>query len=438
MKQTPHTELRWVRQCSQTTVFFAMLIVVSMMLSPFLLSVGIWGLLLCAFWNGALLYRNSDGAVSLSNPIAWFYILKQGFQRLFQHRASALMLILLLLPFVSGLWSADTHYWLDRVRVRLPFLVLPYIFVNLPPLSRTQFRLVLYVLVWALVLVCVGIGINYFLNEDTILQGLREGRPIPVPRQHIRFSLILCTGIIAGAWLWMKRFVWRFPWERNVLSFALVFLFFFQHFLAVRSGLAALYAVLLFTLARYVWNSKQWLIGMGALVIFTSMLVAALQFIPSLSRRVDYMVHDWHMFRNHAGQNYSDSERWISLETGVDLWKSSPLIGVGAGDLPGETEKVLAEEYPQYIETPKLPHNQFIYLLAGTGIFGLALSMIVFLYPLLVPVYRRFYPFLAHQVVIFMSFLVEYTIETSIGVAFYLFYTLWYMNMAVAEKQATS
>ncbi|MCC6413824.1 MAG: O-antigen ligase family protein [Saprospiraceae bacterium] len=438
MKQAPHTELRWVRQCSQTTVFFAMLIVVSMMLSPFLLSIGIWGLLFCALWHSALLYRNTVGAIPLSNPMAWFYILKQGFERLFRHRAGVLMLILLVVPFVSGLWSADTHYWLDRVRVRVPFLVLPFVFVNLPPLSRTQFRLVLYVLVWALVLMCIGIGLNYFLNEDTILQGLREGRPIPVPRQHIRFSLILCTGIVAGAWLWLKRFVWRFSWERNVLGGALIFLFFFQHFLAVRSGLAALYAVLLFTLARYVWNSRQWMVGIGALVIFGAMLVAALQFIPSLSRRVDYMVHDWHMFRNHAGQNYSDSERWISLETGVELWQSAPLFGVGAGDLPVETEKILAEDYPQYVETPKLPHNQFIYLLAGTGIVGLFLSMIVFLYPLLVPVYRRFYPFLAHQVVIFTSFLVEYTIETSIGVAFYLFYTFWYMNMAVAEKQATS
>lgn len=438
MKQLTPIELRWVRLCSQSTVFFAMLIVASMMLSPFLLSVGIWGLLLAALWYSALLYRNENGALPLKKPMAWLFILKRGFQRLFQQRAYALMLVLLLVPFVSGLWSDDTRYWLDRVRVRLPFLVLPFIFVNLPPLSRTQFRLVLYVLVWVLVLVCIGIGIHYFLNEDSILQGIREGRPIPVPRQHIRFSLILCTGIVAGSWLWIKRFVWHFTWERNVLGVALVFLFFFQHFLAVRSGLAALYAVLFFTLLRYMWNSKQWLVGLGALILFSSMLLAAVQFIPSLNQRLDYMVHDWHMFRNHAGQNYSDSERWVSLETGVELWKRAPLFGVGAGDLPVETNKLLAEEYPQYVETPKLPHNQFIYLLAGTGIVGLVLSMIVFLYPMLVPEYRRFYPFLAHQVVIFMSFLVEYTIETSIGVAFYLFFTHWYMNMARAEAQATS
>lgn len=348
------------------------------------------------------------------------------------------MLLLVVVPVVSGLWSNDTQYWLERVRVRLPFLVLPFVFVNLPPLSKTQFRLVLYVLVWLLVAVCIGVGINYLLNMDAIQQGLREGRPIPVPRQHIRFSLILCSGIVAGAWLWLKHFVWRYPWERYCLGAALIFLFFFQHFLAVRSGLAALYAVVLFTLARYVWNSRQWMVGFGALTIFTALLVAALQFLPSLKQRVEYMVHDWHMFRSQAGQHYSDSERWISLQTGVELWQSAPLLGVGAGDLPDETVRILAEDYPQYIETPKLPHNQFIYLLAGTGILGLAVSMVAFLYLFTVPVYRRFYPFLAHQVVIFTSFLVEYTIETSIGVAFYLFFTFWYMNMAVAEKPATS
>jgi O-antigen ligase len=194
--------------------------------------------------------------------------------------------------------------------------------------------------------------------------------------------------------------------------------------------------VLFFSVIRYMWNSRQWAAGLGVLFLFSMALVAALQLIPSLKQRVDYMVHDWHMFRNEAGQNYSDAERWISLQTGIDLWRSSPLIGVGAGDLPGETERVLREKYPQYTETPKLPHNQMVYLLAGTGLFGLLLSMWVMLYPIIVPAYRWFYLFIAHQVVIFMSFLVEYTIETSIGVAFYLFYTLWYMNMALAEKQA--
>jgi hypothetical protein len=45
--------------------------------------------------------------------------------------------------------------------------------------------------------------------------------------------------------------------------------------------------------------------------------------------------------------------------------------------------------------------------------------------PFLRTVTRRFYLFLTFQVIILVSFLVEYTIETAIGVAFYLFYTLW-------------
>jgi hypothetical protein len=41
----------------------------------------------------------------------------------------------------------------------------------------------------------------------------------------------------------------------------------------------------------------------------------------------------------------------------------------------------------------------------------------------------------------FVSFLVEYTLETAIGVAFYLFFTLWFMQLGqvlAVEKTAKS
>jgi hypothetical protein len=42
---------------------------------------------------------------------------------------------------------------------------------------------------------------------------------------------------------------------------------------------------------------------------------------------------------------------------------------------------------------------------------------------------------------LFVSFLVEYTLETAIGVAFYLFFTLWLLQMGevlAAEKNKVS
>lgn len=407
----------------------ACLLVVSMTFSPFLLSISMWGFVAAAFWNCALDRRGGD----LRSPSTWFHILAESFRNLFRQPSLALMVLLLVAPALSFFWSTDHGYWLERTRVRLPFLVLPWAFANLPRLPRRQTQLVLYVLVWALTVICVGAAINLALHLQDVVAGIGRGNPVPVPRSHIRFSLILATGIVAGGWLWLQGFYWRWRWERWALGVALVFLFLFLHVLSVRSGIIGLYAVLLFSVGRYVWRTRRWGIGLVALTIMTAAPLAAWQ-LPVFRQRVYYMLWDWQQYQQNIGSGYSDSERLVSLRVGWQLWQENPLFGVGAGDLPAEVQRVVDERFNDYGDAPKLPHNQFLYIMASTGLFGLALSLFAFFAPLAARRQRQFYLFAAFQVLAFTSFLVEYTIETAIGVAFYLFYTLWFMMMARGER----
>lgn len=411
------------------TIFCTCLLAVSMMVSPFLLSISMWGLVAAAFWNQSLGHRAGD----LRRAQTWLKILVESFRNLFRQPPLALMLLLLLVPALSFFWSSDQGYWLERTRVRIPFLVLPWTFANLPRLTLRQMHLVLYVLVWALTVICIGASINFALHFDDIMVGIGRGQSIPVPRSHIRFSLILATGILAGGWLWMQGFYWRWRWERKALGATVIFLFLFIHILSVRSGIMGLYAALLFSIARFVWRTRRWGVGLIALIVIGILPIAAISTIPSFRMRVQYMLWDWQQYRQDVGNTYSDSERWISLHAGWQLWQENPMFGVGAGDLPTEVRRVVSERYPGYTEAPKLPHNQFLYILAGTGLFGLALSLTAFFAPIFADRYRRFYLFAVFQILVFASFLVEYTIETSMGVAFYLFYTLFFMKMAEEE-----
>ncbi|MBV6439435.1 MAG: hypothetical protein EPGJADBJ_01075 [Saprospiraceae bacterium] len=412
------------------TVFFACLLVVSMMLSPFLLSISMWGLVAAAFWEGAVKCRENGIASDLRTPPAWWRILVWSFQNLFRQRAYAFFLLLLLIPAISFFWSADKSYWLERTQVRLPFLVLPWAFVNLPELTGRQLRLVLYVLVWALTIICAGAAINFALHFEEVLAGIGRGDPVPVPRNHIRFSLMLAMGIITGGWLWLEGFYWRRRWEQWVLGAALIFLFLFIHVLSVRSGIAGLYLTLLFSLVWFVVRTKRWGTGFVALILLLLLPAIAMKTVPSFQMRVYYMLWDWQQYRQNAGNTYSDAERLISLRVGWQLWQTQPWFGIGTGDLPTEVQRVVNEQYPHYNDSPKLPHNQFLYILTGTGIFGLAFSLIAFFAPLMTWRYRGFFLFAVFQILVFTSFLVEYTIETAIGVAFYLFYSLWFMKMA--------
>lgn len=336
------------------------------------------------------------------------------------------MVLLLLAPAISFFWSDDKSYWLRLVQTRLPFLVLPWAFANLPDLEEKQWKSVLYLFVWFIAGICVVVGINFLLHFDAIVEGLGRGNPVPVPRSHVRFSLILATAILAGAWLWQQRFyIWR-SWERQALGFLVVFLFVFQHILSVRGGLFSLYAAIFFLVVRYVWLSRKWLVGLGILGALLAGLWVAVETVPSLKMRMAYMKYDWERFTTQDGGHlYSDAVRWISLQSGWSLWQQNPLLGTGAGDLLQETKRNTAALFPSYAQEPRLPHNQFIFIMASTGLLGLAMSLAAFIWPVFH--HRSQALYLTFQIMAFASFLIECTIENAIGVAWFLFFSLWFM-----------
>jgi O-antigen ligase len=417
--------------------FSAILLVVSMMLSPFLLSVSMWGLVAAALWHVTETLRQTGQLDRLSRIQDILKVLSHSFYHFSRQPAALLLTLLLLVPAVSFFWSVNYDFWLERTRVRIPFFVLPWAFSNLPVLSRHQYRTVLYVLVWTVFFICIGVGINFLLHSDEILANLGMGQPIPVPRNHIRFNLILATAILVGGWLWEQRYVWRYAWERKLLMAVVILMFVFIHVLSVRSGIVTLYAALLFSVFRFVVRTRRWKAGLVTLLIIIVTPVIAVFSIPSLQQRLAYMAWDWQQYQRDDGDNYSDSERWVSFSAGIQLWRENPWLGVGTGDLPMEIQRVANQRFPKYTIEPKLPHNQFIYILAGTGLIGFLLSMLALLWPIVTGGYRHFYLFATFQIIILISFLVEYTVETSIGVAYYLFYLFWFGKMAEVERKTT-
>ena len=417
------------------TVFFATLLVVSMMLSPFLLSISMWGMVGVVLWNAVDRLQQAGDLKGLSGISAALKVLEYTFRRFFSQPAFLILSLLLLVPAVSYFWSSNHEFWLERTRVRIPFFVLPWVFANFPDLSKFQYRTVLYTMFWTVFIICIGVGINFLLHSEEILANLGQGQPVPVPRNHIRFNLILATAILVGGWLWEQGYYLRYAWERKVLMTAVILMFIFIHVLSVRSGIVTLYASLLFSVFRFVVRTRRWKAGLITLLFIIITPVLAVLSIPSLQQRLTYMAWDWQQYQRNDGDDYSDSERWVSFAAGMQMWRENPWLGVGTGDLPMEVQRIVNQRFPKYTIEPKLPHNQFIYILAGTGIIGFVLSMLAFIWPIVTGGRRHFYLFAIFQIIILMSFLVEYTIETSIGVAYYLFYLCWFWKMAEVERK---
>ena len=152
--------------------------------------------------------------------------------------------LMFFLVLVGTFYSADFRYSFERLQLKIPFLALPFAFFCLPRLSKRGYLGLFCFLVTILFLTNIGIGANYLLNFEEINEAIAQGKPIPTPRNHIRYSLLLSLGILAGIVLSYKRFYLRWKAETWMIAIFTLFNFIFIHILSVRSGLAVLYSSL--------------------------------------------------------------------------------------------------------------------------------------------------------------------------------------------------
>lgn len=370
--------------------------------------------------------------------------------------------------------TEDWDYWSNRLLMKLPFLVLPIIFCGLPKLSQRDYWGLLYFLVFALTLTCIGIGLNYGLHFEEINTIMQQGRPMPTPRNHIRFSLILALGVVAAFLLYQVRFYFKYQWESKILLAAAIFLFLMIHLLSVRSGLAALYLAIFILAIRYVWQTGRYGVGLAVGLGLLLIPIIAYHSIPSFQAKVAYVRYEFWIRENNLSGNYSDLWRIISLRMGMEIGNESPIVGVGAGNLRQEVKARYAAQYPE-MEQIRMPHNQLISVYAGTGLVGLSVFLFAFFYPFFSPKVKSrksvarsqevrkenqasaipldistprpttyglqtsqdkaFNLFLAFHVIVFASFMVENTIENSIGVGFYAFYLLLSLQHSTLHQE---
>lgn len=399
--------------------FFSCLLMASMIYSPYLLSVSMFGLaVLCLveveFGERSFRIELDRGAL-------------RRLRRFWKYPALMSLGLFFLVVLLSFWQTYDYGYWLARLRIKLPFIGLPLVFIALPRFRERQVLGLFYVLLIILLLTSLGIGVNYLLHYEQINELIKEGRPIPTPRNHIRFSLVLAYGILGGAYLYYRRFKWRYEWERPLILAVTAFLFLFMHFLSVRTGLAALYLGVLTMLARYVYVYRRYGLAVGVLAGLILLPVIGYHTMPSFRNKVNYMRWDWKMYQEGKGADYADSGRLTSLKVGYDLFRENPVFGVGAGNLRAETARVFAAEHPEFRE-PLVPHNQFLFVLAGTGLAGLSLFLFAFFFPLFYRYNYREPLLMGFYSIAFAAFMLEHTIENSIGVAFYCFFVLLWLN----------
>ncbi len=377
----------------------------------------------------------SIGMIALVVSSLLFNGFEETFKKYFQRRELVVLALFFLIVFLSGFYSEDKTNWLNWVRIKLPYLALPIAFASIKKLEEQKFIALLYGFVITLSISVAFVLVNYFLNYSTITESFLRGNTIPMPYSHIRYTLMVAFAFFCS-WFLLERQKFFFSAnEKWVQTFLLVFLFVALHILSVRSSLLALYVGIIFLLLRFIFVQKKILPGTIFLLMLVVVSFSAYKFIPSLKNKIAYMKYDYNSFKSGEVRNLSDGARLLSMQGGLEVAKQNLWLGVGAGDLKIEMNKFYNEHYSQLEESGrKRPHNQFIWVLATTGIFGLALFLFAFSFPLLVNGNYKNWLLVVLHLILFSSFFTEATLEEQIGTGFYLGFLLLFINQFTNEK----
>jgi O-antigen ligase len=224
----------------------------------------------------------------------------------------------------------------------------------------------------------------------------------------------------------LKENLFYFRIEKILLIVFTIFIILYIHVLAVRSGVLAFYVSAFVLLVKHLIEVKYFKVLFAAIICFLIFPYIAYQLSPTFKTKYHYMKYD---IEQYTSGNYnmvsSDIRRILSIRSGIDAAKENSTFGVGYGDIEQATFDSFDSKFPNAPkENRMLPHNQIIYTYTGLGWIGIVLFMTIFLIPL---IYKKAWKndlVLAIHIIVFSSFLSEYTFETQIGVAFYLLFLL--------------
>lgn len=351
-----------------------------------------------------------------------------------QYPALVSLSALFFVVFFSVWGMTEFDYWTDRLRIKLPFLLLPLLFIALPPMGEKEVRGHLYFLLVFMFLTTSIVLINYGLHFEEIQINIKRGQPIPMPRNHIRYSLVTALAILGGGYLAAVKYRVFQSVDRWLIPMLTGLLFAMLHVLAVRTGLLALYAALFVLGVTYAVAKKNYgLLGLTILLTISTPILAY-QFIPSIKAKVDYVRYDYFKSQRGEGGDYADAGRVASLQVGWQLWREHPILGTGAGGLRQAVAEKFEARYSDRAH-PLMPHNQYLYVASSTGILGLTVFLVGFLFPLFYRQHYKYPPLLGLYVMLCLVFMIEHTIENSLGAGYASLFLLLFLSRLQHERR---
>lgn len=396
------------------------------------------------FWSAVIivgLFVSAWVIIIPSIGMAGLFLTSVGYslqeRRIAQHSHWRELLSFMLVYLVHALSGLAQNEWsnqalLQDLVLQLPFVLLPLSFLLLPDWPTVYKRNLWLLLIGCCLVAALGATVNYLFHYREIEALYLQSKVMPTEPDHIRFSLLISIALSAGVVVASSKSLR--PRVRQLLVASLVALFVFQHLLAVRSGIATLYSAGLIWLLWLAWQLRRWKAAATGIILFASLGIGCLLLFPTLQNKITNTRNDASQLEsvNASWVNYSVTARVYSFQIAFTIIQEHPIIGVSKIKLADKMAEQYSYRYPNIApDRYVLPHNQFIYNLASYGLVGLLLFLFGYYYPLWAGLRHRNILQILVYVIVTVSFLVEYTLESNLGVIIGLFFPL----LAVAPTQ---
>ncbi len=397
-----------------TVMFFCLLYLYGLIYGKFLLSVSMISLAALALFNSPIIKARLSflNNVPDNSRSAWI--------------PSLSIILVFVLILLSGVHSDNLSYWAKYGQLKLPYLVMPLAFLFLPQWERKDYFNIHYFFIALCFISIFPLLQQYYQNFELINDNIKRGGHFETPTHHIRYSLMLAYATISSIILIYNNHKLKFNWEKYLLLIMGISLFIFVHVLAVRSGIVAMYLTIGIVLVSQWIRSKK--IIQSAILVYALLAIPIISysFLPSLQEKVNYTFYQLSLPDQEVSYLYSDIARMNSIEAGLHVWKKNKIFGVGGGDFGDEIKNYYQETYPN--ERIKKPHSQFVFALSRNGLLGLLALLISISVPWFYKKAIKNPLHLAFGVIIWSSLLSEATMETAVGIGFFLFFVCLAIN----------
>lgn len=324
----------------------------------------------------------------------------------------------------SVLITEDLNRWALDLQVKLPMIAIPLAYGLLPAFRNWQYALIAATGLFVNSLIA-ALSLGIHLSTLGSLEAFWQSDayiPILTDINHIYFSVILAFSVLMGFYLFRKKTHFFFPNERWLLLAFSVLGLVCLHILKSRTGVLSFYAglggMLLFTDIRQ--QIGKWAMGLSLLAGLVAILYLN---VPFFQQRLSGSVADALQYsRPESQRRYSSiSLRFKAWESAWKIYRQAPFLGTGSADI--ETQMIRQYRHDGFSARRSLwldsVHNQYLESLAGSGLVGLSLLLLLLVFPIFfirIPHPEVLAAFIA---VVGCAMLTESFLERQIGIGFF-------------------